>query len=949
NLLFYYENKDKRERPLGIIFLEGSYVERVIYSDSSLLPPTPEKSKDKEREKAEKVEKEKEYVDRNVAVERLIVEGCDILLDVKQIFVRQGTLIQIPKEKQKEKVAFKGFKMSSKSDKELVRQCFLFSYHLIITTSIKKTILYKFMKIIGGEAVYYSFHTDELVGLVQYPDIAQKQATETAHLAMIPRGKDHLEMFENNESAYFRADFISSKHLTATNKAKFARFYNYFAIDEDEPYRRHPSSQVTPERRKSVAKSIFIKVNSYEETQEEVEQQENNLLSIPKVEPSSSNDTLTGLYCLFHASNRFMAKQSVMAFVNSDTGPDPCGNCGQDLPMDKLTVEQRRRRDIVEEKRTARRKSEDRRKSDSARQDEPSEVSQEVRRKSDVTAERKKSLLCEDIRNVFIEQRTSEISERIRLEERRRIDSAEKKLNKSLEDRKRPLICPDERKRSSVDSGSSVVKISEERRKSGEDERKKNIYRHISSPRMERKTDRAKSLSIDSDTHPEEGLMDQLLDLEEKSDGKTDDVARTSIASVQASTQIILGASGENHHRQAVLLLEDPVSNMNVLVNLQVKQEWCTAFAIATCAADNPVAMQYQKKQNQVEDKTKSLEFIISTAATMRVLNVLRHWISKQGKDFEADKELKRQTKEFLEEIRCHPNLTSAEHKSAAQLLLLLEKQNEEERPVIDLVKLLRPPLEPSKERIESLSALEIAEQLTYIDHQIFMQIAPEELMGHSWLKPDKEKKALHVVMMTKRFNDVSRLIASEIVRKSDMVARVETIEKWAAVADIVRCLHNFNGVLQICSAFANAAIFRLKNTWERVSKTAKQSIEKHQKIVSSDGRFRMLRDALHKCDPPCIPYLGVYLTDLSFIEEGTPNFVDNNLLNFSKMRMIAHIIREIRQYQQTSYKIDLVTRVSNYLLDTSLLMEEEELFKASLKIEPRTPRLTTQSSIGKS
>lgn len=68
----------------------------------------------------------------------------------------------------------------------------------------------------------------------------------------------------------------------------------------------------------------------------------------------------------------------------------------------------------------------------------------------------------------------------------------------------------------------------------------------------------------------------------------------------------------------------------------------------------------------------------------------------------------------------------------------------------------------------------------------------------------------------------------------------------------------------------------------------AKQSIEKHQKIVSSDGRFRTLRDALHKCDPPCIPYLGVYLTDLSFIEEGTPNFVDNNLLNFSKMRMVS-------------------------------------------------------------
>lgn len=47
-------------------------------------------------------------------------------------------------------------------------------------------------------------------------------------------------------------------------------------------------------------------------------------------------------------------------------------------------------------------------------------------------------------------------------------------------------------------------------------------------------------------------------------------------------------------------------------------------------------------------------------------------------------------------------------------------------------------------------------------------------------------------------------------------------IEKWTAVADICRCLHNFNGVLQVTSALQNTSVFRLKNTWLKVSKSVR-------------------------------------------------------------------------------------------------------------------------------
>ncbi|RXM91190.1 Ras-specific guanine nucleotide-releasing factor 1 [Acipenser ruthenus] len=190
-------------------------------------------------------------------------------------------------------------------------------------------------------------------------------------------------------------------------------------------------------------------------------------------------------------------------------------------------------------------------------------------------------------------------------------------------------------------------------------------------------------------------------------------------------------------------------------------------------------------------------------------------------------------------------------------------------------------------EPFDNHSALEIAEQLTLLDHLVFKGIPYEEFFGQGWMKPDKNERTPYIMKTTKHFNHISNLIASEILRSEDVNVRVTAVEKWVAVADICRCLHNYNAVLEITSSLNRSAIFRLKKTWLKVSKQTKALIDKLQKLVSSEGRFKNLREALKNCDPPCVPYLGMYLTDLAFIEEGTPNYTEDGLVNFSKMRMV--------------------------------------------------------------
>lgn len=70
-------------------------------------------------------------------------------------------------------------------------------------------------------------------------------------------------------------------------------------------------------------------------------------------------------------------------------------------------------------------------------------------------------------------------------------------------------------------------------------------------------------------------------------------------------------------------------------------------------------------------------------------------------------------------------------------------------------------------------------------------------------------------------------------------------------------------------------------------------------------------------------------------IQDGNPNNLNTGYINFYKRRLVAEVIKEIQQYQQTPYNLTAVQQIQNYLLNSET-MDEAESFKLSLQIEPR-------------
>ncbi|XP_062929569.1 rap guanine nucleotide exchange factor 1 isoform X10 [Mobula hypostoma] len=222
----------------------------------------------------------------------------------------------------------------------------------------------------------------------------------------------------------------------------------------------------------------------------------------------------------------------------------------------------------------------------------------------------------------------------------------------------------------------------------------------------------------------------------------------------------------------------------------------------------------------------------------------------------------------------------------------------------------------------------EIAEQLTLLDAELFYKIEiPEVLL---WAKEQNEEKSPNLTQFTEHFNNMSYWVRSIIIQQEKAQDRERLLLKFIKIMKHLRKLNNFNSYLAILSALDSAPIRRLE--WQ---KQTSEGLAEYCTLIDSSSSFRAYRAALAEVEPPCIPYLGLILQDLTFVHLGNPDLIDGKI-NFSKRWQQFNILDSMRRFQQIHYELKRIDDIVMFFNDFGDHLAEEALWELSLKIKPR-------------
>lgn len=191
----------------------------------------------------------------------------------------------------------------------------------------------------------------------------------------------------------------------------------------------------------------------------------------------------------------------------------------------------------------------------------------------------------------------------------------------------------------------------------------------------------------------------------------------------------------------------------------------------------------------------------------------------------------------------------------------------------------------------------ELARQITIHHSKLFQEIKIDDLarpdIGFGKAVSDLKE---HTITL-------SNYVTLSIIMPDKAKKRAEQYLKWVAVAYRLLQSSNFSGMFGIYSGLVHPAITRLEKTMKLVEKKLKKEEKVREmtdtvaQVYSPENDYMRYRGMLQQAPPSCIPWMELFVKDLSGVLSDGEIYVDG-LVNFAKCRKIAALVNVVKNCQ---------------------------------------------------
>lgn len=218
---------------------------------------------------------------------------------------------------------------------------------------------------------------------------------------------------------------------------------------------------------------------------------------------------------------------------------------------------------------------------------------------------------------------------------------------------------------------------------------------------------------------------------------------------------------------------------------------------------------------------------------------------------------------------------------------------------------------------LSDLNSFELAKQLTIIESKIFLSIKSEELLNNNYTqKKSKLNMSPNISKSLLFTNQLSEYILDSILDSNlNTRKRISRIRNWLNVALSCYYLKNFNSLAAIIITLQNHILSRLDELWDNLPEKYLYLFEDLKKIIHPNNNYKGYRykiskifeESETKSPTPLVPYITLFLQDLTFIDEGNKDFRTSNsflrgrIVNFDKFLRISKVISNL-EYLQVGY-----------------------------------------------